>query len=225
MVTRRTRKYNDKKTIKTFGQLILPLAVIMLFALFFFSVKLFFMDPNDVYLDGGKAQFSSTESIKAKDKADLPSIEEEIVKTEPDLEKKIPEKDVLKTTEINPPVVKPVNKPKSIPAKSKTEVLTKQTTVKKEKTISATEQTKQNEGVSASRWDVQVGGFIAKDSAVALLKEAQNKGYSAYISDSVKDNRPFYKVRVKGFISKDESAKLASKIQSDGYPTYLVLTK
>ena len=72
MVTRRTRKYNDKKTIKTFGQLILPLAVIMLFALFFFSVKLFFMDPNDVYLDGGKAQFSSAESIKAKDKIAVP---------------------------------------------------------------------------------------------------------------------------------------------------------
>lgn len=46
MMSRRERNYKGKRKIVTFGQFVLPLAVIMALALMFFSVKLFFFNPT-----------------------------------------------------------------------------------------------------------------------------------------------------------------------------------
>ena len=46
MVTRRTRNFKDKSTASNIlGRLIMPLAVVMALALFYFSIKLFFFSP------------------------------------------------------------------------------------------------------------------------------------------------------------------------------------
>lgn len=219
MVTRKTRNYKEKKSIKTFGQLILPLAVIMLFALFFFSVKLFFMDPNDVYLSDSKTD-SSFDSIKQNKQTQTFAFEEEST-----VNKSVLDEPVKTTADKVPSAVKPSAKLENVPVKRKVVAETKQRTVKKEDAKNAKEVVKQEESSTIVRWDVQVGGFKAKSGAEQILKETKAKGYNAYITSSTINNVPFYKVRVKGFVSKNETTKLAFKLESDGYPTYIVSTK
>lgn len=219
MVTRKTHNYKEKKSIKTFGQLILPLAVIMLFALFFFSVKLFFMDPNDVYLSDSKID-STIESSRQNIQTEVSAFEEKLTVNEA-----VVDKPVEKIADKVPSVVKHSPKIEKVPVKRKVVAVAKQETVKKEDTKSTKERVKQEESSSTARWDVQVGGFKAKTGAEEVLKETKAKGYNAYIISSTINNVPFYKVRVKGFVSKSETTKLASKLESDGYPTYIVSTK
>ena len=46
MVTRRTRNFKEKSTASNIlGRLIMPVAVVMALALFYFSIKLFFFSP------------------------------------------------------------------------------------------------------------------------------------------------------------------------------------
>jgi len=86
MLSRQDNNFQDKKTITTFGQLILPLTIIIALALMFFSVKLFFYTPMNPDRDNVMEEESKQieEIIKAKqekktaaDKGSIAVIEKE----------------------------------------------------------------------------------------------------------------------------------------------------
>ncbi|MDO5563314.1 MAG: SPOR domain-containing protein [Synergistaceae bacterium] len=259
MVTRRTRNYKEKRPMTTFGQFILPLTVVMAIALLFLSVKLFFMDPNDAYLEDGKsntAAHSVTPNKPKEIKKDTPKIKDEKASPVPVVKKAEQKKtmdvvmakpvDVSKNGPKTPRVIKQdTSTPKQEKKASQTPITSPapkkgtsvQPTVKKREAAAVDAAAKKTEDKREKqtadkmakqpqlRWDVQIGSFVSKESAEALLKKAVSQGYKAYMNESAHTDKTTYKVRVKGSDVKSESSALAAKLQTEGYPTYLIQTK
>jgi len=244
MVTRRTRSYKEKKPIATFGQFILPLTVIMAVALLFFSVKLFFVDPNDASVpkEGEPA------AVQPKLTGSAESNEEEVPIKKP------VKKAETKTSAVS--IARPVDETKSAaitkdsardakgqPDEKKQSVRTAESTVKKTQ-ISEPKKATANKTATLSdgnrspsvltqqsaaadekptvRWDVQIGGFLSKKNAVELMEKARAQGYDVYMDESTMNQAPFYRVRVRGSENKEDVRKTSAKLQQDGYPVYLV---
>ena len=205
MVTRRTRNFKEKSTASNIlGRLIMPVAVVMALALFYFSIKLFFFSPP------------------REEQHPLPSTVNPPAVTEPyeggdDYGDELPPIDDMDDTSTitpeTPPAeqkpepaetVKPAEKPKPNPV--------------------VTQQPKPSQS-SGPRWDVQIGGFRARSGAELTVKQAREKGYSAYVVDEKLDGQPFYKVRLRGHADKNEELALSQKLAAAGFPVYVVSVK
>ena len=57
------------------------------------------------------------------------------------------------------------------------------------------------------------------------MKQAREKGYSAYVVDEKLDGQPFYKVRVRGHKEKKDAQALSQKLAAAGFPVYVVSVK
>ena len=220
MVTRRTRNFKEKSTASNIlGRLIMPVAVVMALALFYFSIKLFFFSPpreeqhplpstvnppavTEPY-DGGDDYGDELPPIDDMD--DTSTITPE---TPPAEQKPEPAETVKPAEKPKPAVTKPVRKPAEKP-KPKPAV---------------TQQPKPAQS-SGPRWDVQIGGFRARSGAELTVKQAREKGYSAYVVDEKLDGQPFYKVRVRGHADKNEARALSQKLAAAGFPVYVVSVK
>ena len=216
---RNTRNYKEKKPMITFGQFILPLTVVMAVALLFFSVKLFFLSPEQVPFDDEK-ETPKKEVVKSADiKPDAPQVK----KTEP---KPVQPAEPVKQAEPKKKA-EPVKQPQTAAEPKKTKEITAKKTQTEKPAVS--EPTKKTQPAlsakAAPRWDVQIGGFASLDSAKALLKKAGSEGFETYMSEAQRDGAPFYKVRVKGAQLKEDAAKKAAKLEAAGYPVYLVEIK
>lgn len=218
MVTRRTRNFKDKSTASNIlGRLIMPVAVIMALALFYFSIKLFFFSPpreEQHPLPSTVNPPSVTEpyDTDADYGDELPPVDDmsdtaTITPETPPVEQKPEPSETVKPAEKPKPTeTKPVQKPASKPKPA------------------VTQQPKPAQS-SGPRWDVQIGGFRARSGAELTVKQAREKGYSAYVVDEKLDGQPFYKVRVRGHADKNEARALSQKLAAAGFPVYVVSVK
>lgn len=220
MVTRRTRNFKEKSTASNIlGRLIMPVAVVMALALFYFSIKLFFFSPpreEQHPLPSTVNPPAVTEPYEGGDDYgdELPPIDDmddtsTITPETPPAEQKPEPAETVKPAEkpkpaVTKPVQKPAEKPKPKPA--------------------VTQQSKPSQS-SGPRWDVQIGGFRARSGAELTVKQAREKGYSAYVVDEKLDGKPFYKVRVRGHADKNEARALSQKLAAAGFPVYVVSVK
>ena len=220
MVTRRTRNFKEKSTASNIlGRLIMPVAVVMALALFYFSIKLFFFSPpreEQHPLPSTVNPPAVTEPYEGGDDYgdELPPIDDmddtsTITPETPPAEQKPEPAETVKPAEkpkpaVTKPVQKPAEKPKPKPA--------------------VTQQPKPAQS-SGPRWDVQIGGFRARSGAELTVKQAREKGYSAYVVDEKLDGQPFYKVRVRGHAYKNEARALSQKLAAAGFPVYVVSVK
>ena len=220
MVTRRTRNFKEKSTASNIlGRLIMPVAVVMALALFYFSIKLFFFSPpreEQHPLPSTVNPPAVTEPYEGGDDYgdELPPIDDmddtsTITPETPPAEQKPEPAETVKPAEkpkpaVTKPVPKPAEKPKPKPA--------------------VTQQPKPAQS-SGPRWDVQIGGFRARSGAELTVKQAREKGYSAYVVDEKLDGQPFYKVRVRGHADKNEASALSQKLAAAGFPVYFVSVK
>ncbi len=220
MVTRRTRNFKEKSTASNIlGRLIMPVAVVMALALFYFSIKLFFFSPpreEQHPLPSTVNPPAVTEPYEGGDDYgdELPPIDDmddtsTITPETPPAEQKPEPAETVKPAEkpkpaVTKPVRKPAEKPKPKPA--------------------VTQQPKPAQS-SGPRWDVQIGGFRARSGAELTVKQAREKGYSAYVVDEKLDGQPFYKVRVRGHADKNEARALSQKLAAAGFPVYVVSVK
>ena len=220
MVTRRTRNFKEKSTASNIlGRLIMPVAVVMALALFYFSIKLFFFSPpreEQHPLPSTVNPPAVTEPYEGGDDYgdELPPIDDmddtsTITPETPLTEQKPEPAETVKPAEkpkpaATKPVQKPAEKPKPKP--------------------SVTQQPKPSQS-SGPRWDVQIGGFRARSGAELTVKQAREKGYSAYVVDEKLDGQPFYKVRVRGHADKNEARALSQKLAAAGFPVYVVSVK
>ena len=220
MVTRRTRNFKEKSTASNIlGRLRMPVAVVMALALFYFSIKLFFFSPpreEQHPLPSTVNPPAVTEPYEGGDDYgdELPPIDDmddtsTITPETPPAEQKPEPAETVKPAEkpkpaVTKPVQKPAEKPKPKPA--------------------VTQQPKPAQS-SGPRWDVQIGGFRARSGAELTVKQAREKGYSAYVVDEKLDGQPFYKVRVRGHADKNEARALSQKLAAAGFPVYVVSVK
>lgn len=220
MVTRRTRNFKEKSTASNIlGRLIMPVAVVMALALFYFSIKLFFFSPpreEQHPLPSTVNPPAVTEPYEGGDDYgdELPPIDDmddtsTITPETPPAEQKPEPAETVKPAEkpkpaVTKPAQKPAEKPKPKPA--------------------VTQQPKPSQS-SGPRWDVQIGGFRARSGAELTVKQAREKGYSAYVVDEKLDGQPFYKVRVRGHADKNEARALSQKLAAAGFPVYVVSVK
>lgn len=220
MVTRRTRNFKEKSTASNIlGRLIMPVAVVMALALFYFSIKLFFFSPpreEQHPLPSTVNPPAVTEPYEGGDDYgdELPPIDDmddtsTITPETPPAEQKPEPAETVKPAEkpkpaVTKPVQKPAEKPKPKPA--------------------VTQQPKPSQS-SGPRWDVQIGGFRARSGAELTVKQAREKGYSAYVVDEKLDGQPFYKVRVRGHADKNDARALSQKLAAAGFPVYVVSVK
>ncbi len=220
MTMRRTRNYKEKRPMATFGQFILPLTVIMAIALLFFSVKLFFFNPNDItppkedpLASEQKAQIDvAPKPAKKTAKATVNTVAAHPV-----------EYTKTQAAAVEPVKTKPVVKePVKTQTVVKEPVKTQPAVNEPVKTVPNVKEPQKTAGI---RWDVQIGGFASKDNALQLLKNASAKGHDVYISESDFDEKPFYRVRVKGEKSREDTQKLSAKLQEEGFPVFVVEIK
>lgn len=243
MVTRKSQSRKEKRTMATFGQFILPLTVIMAFALLFFSIKLFFLDPKEIdIMDDGHVKYAHQPSVSNTES----ELSADIYSDKTDGDNKIIKDSVPKTTNANTVKKTVVKKPsadtsgevkKTVSSntaaaeKKQAAASTETKTVKRDvaqTTASAEKKTSPAKADAAGadgRWDIQIGGFSAKEGALETMKKARSEGYQVYITESVMNDKPFYKVRVKGSAEKSAAAKMSSEIASKGYPVYIVYNK
>lgn len=215
MVTRRSRNFKEKSTASNIlGRLIMPVAVIMALALFYFSIKLFFFSPPR---EGGR----------------LPSVPETPSVAEPyvpddDYGDELPPVDMDEPVTITPDAPQ---RPKPEPAQPEASaekpkpVVSKPVQKPAEKPKPAVTQQPKPAQSSGPRWDVQIGGFRARSGAELTVKQARAKGYSAYVVDEKLDGQPFYKVRVRGHKDKKDAQALSQKLAAAGFPVYVVSVK
>ena len=220
MVTHRTRNFKEKSTASNIlGRLIMPVAVVMALALFYFSIKLFFFSPpreEQHPLPSTVNPPAVTEPYEGGDDYgdELPPIDDmddtsTITPETPPAEQKPEPAETVKPAEkpkpaVTKPAQKPAEKPKPKPA--------------------VTQQPKPSQS-SGPRWDVQIGGFRARSGAELTVKQAREKGYSAYVVDEKLDGQPFYKVRVRGHADKNDARALSQKLAAAGFPVYVVSVK
>lgn len=218
MVTRRTRNFKEKSTASNIiGRLIMPLAVIMALALFYFSIKLFFFSPprgEDHPLPGTVNPPAVTDPYEGGDDYgdDLPPID-----NMDDTTTTTPETPPAETKPEPTQPVKPAVKPKPAETKPAQKPADKQPPA-------ATQQPAPPQS-SGPRWDVQIGGFRARSGAEQTVRQARENGYSAYVVDEKLDGKPFYKVRVRGYADKNEARSLSQKLAAMGFPVYVVSVK
>ena len=220
MVTRRTRNFKEKSTASNIlGRLIMPVAVVMALALFYFSIKLFFFSPPREEQHPLPSTVNPPAVMEPYEGGDdygdeLPPIDDmddtsTITPETPPAEQKPEPAETVKPAEkpkpaLTKPVQKPAEKPKPKPA--------------------VTQKPKPAQS-SGPRWDVQIGGFRARSGAELTVKQAREKGYSAYVVDEKLDGQPFYKVRVRGHADKNEARALSQKLAAAGFPVYVVSVK
>lgn len=217
MVTRRTRNFKDKSTASNIlGRLIMPLAVIMALALFYFSIKLFFFSPP------------------REDERQLPSTVNPPVASEPyepddGYGDELPPLDMEEPSTITPETPPAEEKPEPVqsakPAEKPKPAVTKPVQKPEPKPKPAVTQPSKPAQSSGPRWDVQIGGFRARSGAELTVKQAREKGYSAYVVDEKLDGQPFYKVRVRGHKEKKDAQALSQKLAAAGFPVYVVSVK
>ena len=217
MVTRRTRNFKDKSTASNIlGRLIMPLAVVMALALFYFSIKLFFFSPP------------------REDERPLPSTVNPPVASEPyepddgygDERPPLAMEEPSTITPETPPVEeKPEPVQSAKPAEKPKPAVTKPVQKPEPKPKPAVTQPSKPAQSSGPRWDVQIGGFRARSGAELTVKQAREKGYSAYVVDEKLDGQPFYKVRVRGHKEKKDAQALSQKLAAAGFPVYVVSVK
>ena len=217
MVTRRTRNFKDKSTASNIlGRLIMPLAVVMALALFYFSIKLFFFSPP------------------REDERPLPSTVNPPVASEPyepddGYGDELPPLDMEEPSTITPETPPVEEKPEPVqsakPAEKPKLAVTKPVQKPEPKPKPAVTQPSKPAQSSGPRWDVQIGGFRARSGAELTVKQAREKGYSAYVVDEKLDGQPFYKVRVRGHKEKKDAQALSQKLAAAGFPVYVVSVK
>lgn len=254
MVKRSTRNYKEKKHFITFGQFILPLAVIMALALLFFSVKLFFLPPSDIQvIASDHAPQPQTDIVEEPEPqvveviapGHTPKPQTDVVEEpEPQSAEPEPAKPVVpeKTTE-------PANQPQQTAGqkaaatrhtpKPQTDVIKEPEPhaaepepaepVAHEKTTEQTNQATrpapEAQKKTGVRWDIQIGGFASHDGAKSISNKARAEGYDVYTTTSQLNDAPFFKVRVRGSESKESAQKIARKLESAGYPVYLIAVR
>ena len=217
MVTRRTRNFKEKSTASNIlGRLIMPVAVVMALALFYFSIKLFFFSPP------------------REDERPLPSTVNPPVASEPyepddGYGDELPPLDMEEPSTITPETPPVEEKPEPVqsakPAEKPKPAVTKPAQKPEPKPKPAVTQPSKPAQSSGPRWDVQIGGFRARSGAELTVKQAREKGYSAYVVDEKLDGQPFYKVRVRGHKEKKDAQALSQKLAAAGFPVYVVSVK
>ena len=213
----RARDYKDKKPLTAFGRLILPLTLVMALALLYLSVKLFFFAPEKFVMEQPPLDIHKDEFLVLPGDKRPPAggftddMEDEVTITP----QKEPQKEPPKRV-VQPQVV--VKKP-AAPVKTKRDDPPGGNAAASVRTKPAV---KTEGGV---RWDIQIGGFSAKEGAELTVRQAKEAGYAVYIVDAVLNGKPFYKVRVKGEADKKASAALSKRLEKAGFPVYLVEIK
>lgn len=216
----RARDYKEKKPITAFGQVILPLTLIMALALLYFSVKLLFFAPDKFAMEQFTHGVSKDEFLTLPGDRQPPADEGLIDDGGLEDEATITPKKKEQPRKTAPPAAA-VKKPAQ-PVKPKREDPPKRNDPKPVQTKPATKAIKQE---NEARWDIQIGGFSAKEGAELTVKQAKAAGCSVYIVDSVLNGKPFYKVRVRGEKDKKSSAELSKRLEKAGFPVYLVEVK
>lgn len=223
MVTRRTRNFKERNQASDIlGRFIMPVAVLMALALFYFSIKLFFFSPP-------REEPNTLPNIPASPEVTEP-YEPDRRYTEPDTpdngQSELPPENisepVTEPAETTPDdnqthTKKPAEEPKQQAPQSTRKPPAPQNTQKP--APGAAPQ------VTGPRWDVQIGGFRARSGAELTVKQAKEKGYSAYIVEEKLDGQPFFKVRVRGHKEKKDAQALSKKLEAAGFPVYVLSVK
>lgn len=231
MVSRRTRGSKEKKPMTAFGQFMLPLAVIMMVALLYFSIKLFFLTPGGVKNSNTPASHVTSSAPPITTVAPTPAAVNEPVASvtvRPATVIAGPVTSVATVNSVRPqpespataPRPKlPVAAPKSTPATSAA-TPTKATKTSAATPIPATMPPVQVKAVL--RYDVQIGAFTTRENAQQLVKAARGQGYVPYIDEAIHKNVPHFRVRVKGPVDRAATQALSAKLQRNNYPVYIV---
>ncbi|KEJ91879.1 SPOR domain-containing protein [Synergistes jonesii] len=239
----RSRDYKEKKGLTLFGRLILPLTLIMALALLYLSVKLFFFAPEK---DGPSIlpqRFQQVEvsSSDADEKAEIAALPENNAKAaqnqktddaprKTSVKKTTGEEKKTKAQQTNTQAAKAQTKAQSSKLQPKNEAAQAKQQPKggaalKKENISKPVPQQSAKEPGGERWDVQIGGFAAKEGAEITVKQAKESGYAPYVVESVLNGKPFYKVRVAGSRDKAASQELAGRLEKAGFPVYLVQIK
>jgi cell division protein FtsN len=219
---RRGRKFKERRSIFSFGHVMLPLVGLLALGLLILGVRLlFFQSPEEFSM----ADYQAEESVTERE----PLLEE----TKPSV-KEIPRDDI----QSKPVVAIPVEitdeettdaKTGRPPAKEETKQATSVTAGKQpsQETVKAGQQETQkvqqatpaSSAPSSGFWGVQIGAFTVRESAENLASEVREKGHEAFVIPAEVGGKQYYRVRVKAGDNRKAAEQLEKALASEGYPT------
>lgn len=223
MVSRRSRSYKEKKHFASFGQFMLPLAVLMALALLFFSVRLFFFGSSDT-----KRTVTPPQTVAQAPQTTSANPQTPAVTTPPAAQPEAPvqQPSTTKPTYVAGPVTSEPAAPQN--AQPEKPASAQPGTAKPVQGTSASTTAKPHaaavpsQSTSGQRFDVQIGSFASRENAQSLAQKAKGQGYDVYLSETVSNGKPFFRVRVKGAATRDAAQTLSQKLEGQGYPTLIV---
>jgi len=211
---RRGRKFKERRSIFSFGHVMLPLVGLLALGLLILGVRLlFFQSPEEFSM----ADYQAEESVTERE----PLLEE----TKPSV-KEIPRDDI----QSKPVVAIPVEitdeettdaKTGRPPAKEETKQATSVTAGKQpsQETQKVQQATPASSAPSSGFWGVQIGAFTVRESAENLASEVREKGHEAFVIPAEVGGKQYYRVRVKAGDNRKAAEQLEKALASEGYPT------
>jgi len=205
---RRGRKFKERRSIFSFGHIMLPLVGLLALGLLILGVRLlFFQSPEEFSM----ANYQSEEFV-----AEQEPLQEE---TKPPVRETARDE-----TQQKPVVAVPVKitdeddaETGETPAK---EQETQATAVTVEKQANQERQTTSASSLpSKGFWGVQVGAFTVRESAEKLASEVRQKGHEAFVIPAEVGGKQYYRVRVKAGDNRKAAEQLEKTLASEGYPT------
>ncbi len=213
---RRGRKFKERRSIFSFGHIMLPLVGLLALGLLILGVRLlFFQTPEEFSL----SEYQVEDTVSPTQEPSHMTIEPE----------KKPEYTDAKPTQV---VAVPVEisdeegkTPTSISTGDKNtrpatgqagrqETVGNQTDAGAAQKVAASPQT-----APSSFWGVQVGAFTVRDSAEKVASELRQEGFEAFVIPAEVGGKQYYRVRVKAGDNRKAAEQLEKTLASRGYPT------
>ncbi|MGC9371865.1 MAG: SPOR domain-containing protein [Thermovirgaceae bacterium] len=219
---RRGRKFKERRSIFSFGHIMLPLVGLLALGLLILGVRLlFFQSPEEFSMGNYQAEESVTEREPLQEGTKPPVQETAEDETQSKQVVAVPVEIADEEKEDTKTGVTSAKEEEKQATAVTVEKQPSQETVKtgQQKTEKTQEPTSASSLPSSGFWGVQVGAFTVRESAENLASEVRQKGHEAFVIPAEVGGKQYYRVRVKAGDNRKAAEQLEKTLASEGYPT------
>jgi cell division protein FtsN len=216
---RRGRKFKERRSIFSFGHIMLPLVGLLALGLLILGVRLLFFQSPEEFSMG---DYEAEESVTIQESYQEENAPSEGYQTEDSQSKPV----VAVPVEITDEEEDYAGTGRTPSAEEEEAAATaKKQESKQAEEAGSMEAEKTQQPASATStapsgfWGVQVGAFTVRESAENLASELRQKGHESFVIPAEVGGKQYYRVRVKAGDNRRAAEQLEKTLSSEGYPT------
>jgi cell division protein FtsN len=216
---RRGRKFKERRSIFSFGHIMLPLVGLLALGLLILGVRLLFFQSPEEFSMG---DYEAEESVTIQESSQEEAAPSEDLQTEDSHSEPV----VAVPVEITDEEEEDAETGRTpLTEEEKTTATAKKQESKQAEETGSKETKKTQQTASATStapsgfWGVQVGAFTVRESAENLASELRQKGHESFVIPAEVGGKQYYRVRVKAGDNRNAAEQLEKTLSSEGYPT------